>query len=47
MTKHDRSNYYSIMSTSYHEMHNTVYYEAKLNSKGELRCHATICSSGG
>ena len=25
-----------------HEMHDTVYTEAKLNSNGKLRCHAVI-----
>ena len=29
-------------SASYHETHDTVYSEAKLDSKGELRSHAAI-----
>jgi len=29
-------------SASCHEVHNIVYSETKLNSKGELQCHAAI-----
>ena len=36
-----------ITSASCHEMHDTVYSEAKLNSRGELRCHMAAVAING